>query len=121
MAADPRHVDLLLNKYAPGRTVADIERANKLPPGALGHHLKPSQRGGAPRLEVMTRFADALGAPMWEVSQAFFAEAGVAMDRGEPLPPGAMKLLDTYLGLDDAGRRLAEKLIQVIADDQAAG
>jgi hypothetical protein len=115
-----RHVDLLLQKYARGRTIADIERENELTPGALGHHLKPSQRGSAPKLEVLKRFADALSAPMREVSEAFFADAGVAMDGGEPLPAAAKQLLDLYLGLDDTRRRLARKLLQTLADDQDA-
>ncbi|CRK55462.1 hypothetical protein [Alloactinosynnema sp. L-07] len=117
---EPTHVDLLISKYANGRSIAEIERENGLTAGALGHHLKPSQRGGAPKFEVLMRFVAALDAPLREVSSAFFADAGAAMDGGEPLPPRAVRLTEQYLGLDPTRRRIADRMIQALVDDQTA-
>lgn len=65
------HVDALIERYARGRSIKQIERENNLPEGALSRTLRPSQRGKFPRYETQKRFADALSAPLDEVSEAF--------------------------------------------------
>lgn len=77
MTAEPSNVELLVAKYANGRSVKEIERQNELTAGALANFLKPSRGKGLPQLRVMQRFAAALDASMAEVSTAFVKDAGL--------------------------------------------
>lgn len=77
MTAEPSNVELLVAKYANGRSVKEIERQNGLAVGALGNVLRPSRGKTLPQLRVMQRFAEALNAPMSEVSTAFVKDAGL--------------------------------------------
>lgn len=77
MTAERSHVELLVARYANGRSVKEIERQNGLAVGSLGNFLRPSRGKGLPQLRVMQRFAAALNAPMSEVSEAFVRDAGL--------------------------------------------
>ncbi|WP_018686501.1 hypothetical protein [Actinokineospora enzanensis] len=113
-------VGMLVDKYRRGRSTAEIERLAGMKPGHLAHHLKPSVRfGRSPNLKVIERFAAALGAEMWEVSQAFFADAGVALD-GPVLTPEQQQVVDTYALLTPERRRIAIGLLDALLADQAA-
>lgn len=76
----PSHVEQLVARYAAGRSVKQIERDANLTQGALANFLKPSRGRGLVRIQVMERFAEALGAPMKEVSHAFVRDAGLGDD-----------------------------------------
>ena len=99
------HVDALIARYAQGRSIAELERTNDLPPGALSQSLRPSSRGRFPRFETQKRFADVLDAPLEEVSRAFAADAD-----GSQLPLGASEwereLLAICRDLDDTMRAM---------------
>lgn len=112
------HLDALIVKYARGRAIKEIERQNDLQEGALGSHLKPSQRGRFPRLHVQQRFAAALGAPLKEVSNAFAADSQMGLLQTDPLPPHAKALIDDYLALDDSRRALAAQIVRAILQQQ---
>ena len=114
----PSHVDALIVKYARGRSDKEIERQAGLNQGALGSHLKPSQRGRFPRLQVQQRFATALGAPLREVSNAFAADCHQELLETEPLPPDCQELVDIYLALEPSRRALARHLMRGILDQQ---
>ncbi|MBM7771207.1 hypothetical protein JOD54_001411 [Actinokineospora baliensis] len=113
------HVDVLIEKYRHGRSIAKIERDAGLKAGALSAHLKPSARGKSTSVEIIDRFKNALGAPLLEVSQAFFADAGVQLIPGSPLTPQAALLLLAYSRLGDDRQRIALRLVEALAADQA--
>jgi transcriptional regulator with XRE-family HTH domain len=115
-ATGDSHVDALIRRYARGRSIKEIERGNGLPEGALSRTLRPSQRGRIPRLHIQERFAQALGAPLYEVSIAFNADNGVSLEN--PLPPQAQALLNDYLTLDDQRRALIEGIVRLAAEQQ---
>ncbi len=121
MTAEPQsHIDALIAKYANGRSIKEMERQHGLPEGALGNHLKPSQRGRFPRLPIQERFADALGAPLREVSNAFAADSKVGILEADPLPPHAKRLVDDYVELDDSHQALARTVVRAILEQQRA-
>lgn len=74
------HVEQLVARYARGRSVREIERDNNLTQGALANFLKPSRGRGLVHIQVMERFANALGVTLKEASQAFVWDAGLGDD-----------------------------------------
>ncbi|WP_121393512.1 hypothetical protein [Actinokineospora cianjurensis] len=118
------HVEALLRRYRPGKSVAEIEREAGLRPGLLAQHVKPSKLGRGVGVKVLERFRDALGAPLSEVSSAFFADAGVhdPVDQagaGVPLTPQAMQFGVRYSRLTPSRQRIADGLLGVLEADQA--
>lgn len=96
------HIQKLVNRYANGRAIREIERENGLAAGALGNFLKGSRQPTLPQFKVMQRFAQALGAPLAEVSAAFVADAGIpGIDYSEQ----EVELIRRWRALDGDDRR----------------
>jgi transcriptional regulator with XRE-family HTH domain len=122
--AGQSQVDALIQRYLNGRTVAEFERDRGLREGAIAHYLKPSQRGRFPRLSVLERIANDLGAELYEVSTAFASDAGLGLDQ-DPLSPRARRLAEKYEQLDEQRQALVDGIVDLIArqqhDEQSAG
>lgn len=89
------HVAALVNRYANGRSVRQIEADNNLSQGSLAHFLSPTHEATTLRLNVLQRFADALNAPLEEVSAAFARDYEIPLP-GPHLEPDELALLDDY-------------------------
>lgn len=109
------HIDTLIERYAAGKSIKELERQHGLAVGALGNHLKPANRGRFPRMPILERFAEVLGAPLKEVTAAFAADAELALVT-DPLPTHAQQLLDDYLALDAKDQALARAILRTIRD-----
>ncbi|MGH3760280.1 hypothetical protein [Actinophytocola sp.] len=107
------HVDALIQRYAPGRSIKELERQHGLAIGALGNHLKPAARGRFPRLPILERFAEVLCAPLKEVNAAFAADAELDLVT-DPLPAHAQQLMDDYLALTPEDQALARAILHTI-------
>ncbi|PPK63494.1 hypothetical protein CLV40_12721 [Actinokineospora auranticolor] len=68
---------------------------------------------------MIERFAEALSAPVWEVSQAFFADAGLSLNGGPVLTLEQQRLVDSYALLNPDRQRIADRLIDALVADQA--
>lgn len=120
MTGHRSHADALVERYAAGRSIRELERAHGLTPGALANHLKPSVRGGFPRLEILERFAEVLGAPLKEVTAAFAKDARLELFDTEPLSPDTEQLVNLYHQLDPTRQDLARATLRAILDQQHA-
>lgn len=107
-----RPVDTLIARYAKGRSVRELERANGLPEGSLSNSLKPSNRGKIPKLHVMQRFAEVLETSLDEVSIAFGKEAGVAL---VALANDEIELVETYRLLPQSTKNLMRGCVALAA------
>lgn len=106
MAEPHTHIAALVQRYSNGRSIKEIERAAGLNEGALGYYLKPSSTGRkqrVPRLDVMERFEQALGAPLDEVSQAFVRDA--QFDTGESFSAAEIDLIHRLRELPDCDQK----------------
>jgi hypothetical protein len=98
---EPRsHVRALID--ADGRSVKQIERDAGLREGVIAYYLKPSSPDlkRMPKLDVMERFADALGKDLLTVSRAFIRDAGIPAD-GEEITPAELQLIHRYRALPE--------------------
>ena len=120
MAGQDTHLAKLVLRHAGGRSIKEIERANGLNEGALGYYLKPSSPGRkhlVPRLDVMERFATALGASLDEVSQAFVRDAGL---RGgnDDYTAQECELLHRFRGLHEVDQARLLAIVDVFEQHQ---
>jgi hypothetical protein len=114
------HVDALIQRYAVGRSIKELERQHGLAVGALGNHLKPANRGKFPRMPILERFAEVLCAPLKEVTAAFAADAELALVT-DPLPAHVQEFLDDYLALLPEDQALARAIVRTIRHRPEAG
>jgi hypothetical protein len=86
-----------------GRSVKQIERDAGLGEGAIAYYLKPSSPDRTmrlPKLNVMERFAEALGQDFEAVSRAFIRDAGIPS--GEEFTPDEVQMIHRYRALPEA-------------------
>ncbi|OXM63119.1 hypothetical protein [Amycolatopsis vastitatis] len=115
------NVAALIRGYAAPRTVAEVERDAGLKPGSLANYVKPSTAPARmPLAPVMERIADALGAPVTEVSRAFAADFELPVYDGEPLPEDETELLAQYRMLPPNLRRFARKTVASLVAEVGA-
>jgi hypothetical protein len=98
---EPRsHVRALVDSDP--RSVKQIERDAGLKEGVIAYYLKPSSPDTKrlPKLDVMERFATALGKDLLTVSRAFIRDAGIPAD-GEEITPAEVQLIHRYRALPE--------------------
>ncbi|MBP2325358.1 transcriptional regulator with XRE-family HTH domain [Kibdelosporangium banguiense] len=99
--ANPKsHVRALVDSDP--RSVKQIERDAGLREGTIAYYLKPSSPDTKrpPSLDVVERFAAALGVDVLVVSRAFIRDAGLPSD-GEEITPGERQLIQRYRALTE--------------------
>ncbi|MFD8494233.1 hypothetical protein [Amycolatopsis sp. NPDC059657] len=106
------HIAALIRGYSAPRTVAEVERDAGLKTGSLANYVKASTAPArVPLLPVMERIADALGAPLVEVSRAFAADFDLPIYDDAPLDEDEYELLAVYQSLPPQMKRLARKIL----------
>ncbi|MEV6448480.1 hypothetical protein [Amycolatopsis sp. NPDC051716] len=111
----------LIRGYSTPRTVAEVERDAGMKPGALANYVKPSTAPARmPLAPVMERIADALGAPLTEVSRAFAADFELPVYDEEPLLEGEYELLANYRMLPPNLQRFARKTLASLVAEHGA-
>jgi hypothetical protein len=106
-----KHVAALVEKYAGGRSVRQIEADNGLKQGSLSHYVNPNHEATTLRLDVLQRFERALGAPLEEVSAAFARDYEIPLSSGPQLEPDEAELLDDYRAIPAASRPFLRKMV----------
>ncbi|ONI87342.1 hypothetical protein ALI22I_23255 [Saccharothrix sp. ALI-22-I] len=109
-------VDALIAKAKPGRSVRQIERDADLREGALGHYLKPAQRGKIPKIKVIERFAAALDVDFEEMADAFAADSYIPGRTG-PDSDDEHELVTLYRSLPATERPLARRLLRTLVQE----
>lgn len=109
-------VDALIANARPGMSVRQIERDAGLKEGALGHYLKPAQRGNIPKIKVIERFATALDVDFEKVADAFAADSYVPGRTG-PDGDDEHELLALYRSLPPVERPLARRLLRSLVQE----
>lgn len=106
------NVAALIRGYCAPRTVSEVERDAGLKPGALGNYVKPSTAPARiPLLPVIERIADALGAPLTEVSRAFAADFELPVYDDDPLTQDEYEVLANFRQLPPNMQRFVRKTL----------
>ncbi|MCK2239376.1 MULTISPECIES: hypothetical protein [unclassified Crossiella] len=101
-------------RHPQGESVREIERRNGLAGGALSNARRRTRDGKLPSLAALERWAEALPAPLPEVSRAFAQECGV--DLAATLSAEEEQIVADYRALSASERALIRDLLSLSAD-----
>ncbi|MCP3801834.1 hypothetical protein NLX83_21445 [Allokutzneria sp. A3M-2-11 16] len=112
----------VIRRYVAGRSVAQLEREAGLQAGAIAYYLKPSTRDKYRRTspDLLLKIAEAIGAPLAELSEAALADAGFAAGESAKadvvLTDAEAALVADFRALSPEGQRLARDVLADFRD-----